>query len=68
MEECKVSIDLNWGKIKMKKSELYKLAQIAVLRDRFLNMEQQLEIVHELMEKEDLALFTEKREAAHGEK
>ena len=46
----------------MKKSEIYKLAQQAVVVVPCLKTEEKLEILRELMEKEDIAIFTEKRE------
>ena len=47
----------------MKKSEIYRLAQLAVVQS-FSPMkdEQKLEVLHELMAAESLALFTEKQE------
>lgn len=49
----------------MKKSEIYKLAQLAVVQS-FSPMkdEQKLEVLHELMAAESLALFTEKQAEA----
>lgn len=46
----------------MKKSEIYKAAQMAVLKDEKLSNEAVLEVLKELMDKEDTALFVEKRE------
>lgn len=46
----------------MKKSELYYLAQQAVLTATGLNNSRKLEILRELMGAEDLALFREKKE------
>lgn len=46
----------------MKKSEIYRLAQISVLHDGRFTTQDKLDIIRELMYKEDLALFTEKRE------
>ena len=45
----------------MKKSTIYRLAQIAVLRGD-LPVCDKLTILRELMDKEDVALFCEKRE------
>ena len=45
----------------MKKSLIYKLAQNAVLVSNLSNHEK-LEILRELMDREDTALFVEKRE------
>lgn len=52
----------------MKKSEIYKLAQQAVVVVPCLKTEEKLEILRELMEKEDVAIFTEKREEQEAEK
>lgn len=46
----------------MKKSEIYKAAQCAVLAHAGMKETTKLEILRELMAKEDLALFTEKKE------
>lgn len=45
----------------MKKSEIYKMAQIAVLNCNFSSGDR-LEILHELMEEEKLALYCEKQD------
>ena len=45
----------------MTKSKLYKLAQFAVLRDEYLNAHDKLDVLRELMDKEDLALFSERQ-------
>ena len=46
----------------MKKSEIYKLAQVAVVSSfNGLKEEQKLEIMRELIKQEDLALFVEKQ-------
>lgn len=47
----------------MKKSEIYKIAQQAVVHATFLGIDKKLEILRELMDKEDVALFCEKQEA-----
>ena len=46
----------------MKKSEIYRQAQISVLHDGRFTAQDKLDILRELMDKEDVALFTEKRE------
>jgi hypothetical protein len=46
----------------MKTSEIYALAQMAVLNSTELSGYQKLEILRELMDKEDVALYWEKRE------
>lgn len=46
----------------MKRSEIYKLAQHAVLRDASLTNTNKLEIIRELQDKESTALFMEKKE------
>jgi hypothetical protein len=48
----------------MKKSELYHKAQAAVLMSNVgMSSEEKLAVLHELMEKEELAEFVEKQEA-----
>lgn len=47
----------------MKKSEMYKYAQCAVVDVPNLTTLTKLEILRELMDKEDVALFCEKQEA-----
>lgn len=49
----------------MKKSEIYHLAQIAVITTPCIAPETKLEVLRELMDKENLEIFCEKRE---GEK
>lgn len=46
----------------MKKSEIYNLAQHAVLKDVNLTHSDKLEIIRELQDREGTALFVEKRE------
>ena len=46
----------------MKKSEIYKLAQLSVMKDNFVKVEDKLEIIRELQDKEGTALFVENRE------
>lgn len=53
--------------MKKKTSALYKMAQIAVLESNSLTEYTKLEILRELMDKEDVALFVEKREAEEQE-
>lgn len=48
----------------MKKSEIYRLAQGAVVTNGFLGIEEKLAILRELMSQEDLAKFCEKNEEA----
>ena len=48
----------------MKKSEIYYLAQIAVL-EMDLNAKTRLEVLRELMAKEDLEAYCERKEAEH---
>lgn len=43
----------------MKKSEMYKLAQVAVVNSQSMNVYQKLEILKELMDAESLAKFSE---------
>lgn len=47
----------------MKKSEIYRMAQMAVLEvgGMSMNRQQQLEVLKELMEKEELELFIEQQ-------
>lgn len=47
----------------MKTSEIYKKAQFAVVNSLCLYPEDKLEILRELMDKEDLEIFREKKEA-----
>ena len=51
----------------MKKSELYRLAQISVMRDVLTDNETKLDIIRELQDKESTALFVEKREEEKNE-
>lgn len=51
----------------MKKSEIYKKAQLAVLSDSRLSDSDKLEILRELQDKEGTALFCEKREAEQND-
>lgn len=46
----------------MKKSECFKIAQIAVLRNQSIEAEEKLEIIRVLMSEEDIARLVEKRE------
>ena len=46
----------------MKKSELYRLAQISVMRDVLTDNETKLDIIRELQDKESTALFIEREE------
>ena len=43
----------------MKRSEIYKVAQQAVINATFLGVDAKLEVLRELMDKEDVALFCE---------
>lgn len=45
----------------MKKSEIYAMAQNAVLNSTLIGNREKLEILRELMDKEDVALFCEKQ-------
>ena len=51
----------------MKESYAFKLAQYSVLRDENLKEHEKLAILRVLIEREDLALFTEERERKDGE-
>lgn len=46
----------------MKKSELYHLAQIAVITTATISVESKIEVLRELFDKEEVALFVEKQE------
>ena len=46
----------------MEKSEMYKIAQIAMLESRF-DSKTKLAVIHELMDKEALAKWAEEKEA-----
>lgn len=48
----------------MKKSEAYRIAQLAVLKDESISSEDKLFILSELMGDENMAQFCEKREEA----
>ena len=47
----------------MKKSEIYHLAQIAAITSPCIAPETKLEVLKELMDKEDLEIFCEKQKA-----
>ena len=47
----------------MMKSELYRLAQVAVMDLGIINHKDRLEILRELMSQEDLAKFVEEQES-----
>lgn len=47
----------------MRESVIYKLAQYSVLNDNSLSDPNKMEILRELISKEDVALFVEKRDA-----
>lgn len=51
----------------MLKSEIYYMAQIAVINSPCIAPERKLETLRVLMENEDVAKFVEKREAKEGE-
>lgn len=51
----------------MKKSEIYKLAQIAVISTATIAPETKIEILRELLERESLELFCEEKEGAAEE-
>ena len=46
----------------MTKSEVYRLAQVCVLRDEHIAEARKLEILRILIQQEDLALYTEQKE------
>ena len=48
----------------MKKSEIYRQAQCAVIAVTFISVEEKLDILHELFNQEDLAKFCEEHERA----
>ena len=50
----------------MKKSELYHLAQIAVVTSSCITPENKLKVLRVLMEGEDLELFREKKDETNG--
>lgn len=50
----------------MKKSEIYHLAQMAVLNTATISPENKLEIIKELMEGEEMALYREGLEVKEG--
>ena len=51
----------------MKKSEIYKLAQVAVLESCHVSYGTKLEILRELIDKEDVAKFVEQHEEKESE-
>lgn len=51
----------------MEKSEIYKAAQVAVLRDSAMGVITKLEILRELMAKEDVEKFCEKKKEKEKE-
>lgn len=51
----------------MKKSEIYHLAQIAVINSPSITPESKIEVMRTLMEDESLALYVEERKAKEGE-
>ena len=50
----------------MKKSEIYHLAQIAVIASPCIEPENKLKILHELIDRECLELFVESRAEGNG--
>lgn len=52
----------------MKTSEIYKLAQHAVLRDASLTNTNKLEIIRELQDREETALYIEKKKEQEKQK
>lgn len=48
--------------MKMKKSEAYHIAQIAVITSQVISPEIKVEVLRELIDKEEVALFVEKQE------
>lgn len=51
----------------MKKSELYHLAQIAVINSPSISPENKIEVMRVLMDAESLELFVESQKAVDGE-
>lgn len=51
----------------MKKSEIYHLAQIAVITSQCITPESKIEVMRVLLDEEHLALFVEEREANEKE-
>lgn len=47
----------------MKKSYIFRLAQVSVINDHNLPVADKLEVLRELFDKEDLALFVEEQKA-----
>ena len=47
----------------MKKSEIYRMAQLAILEDRRLSNDEKLDVIRELQDKESVALYVEETEA-----
>lgn len=51
----------------MKKSEMYKTAQLAVIREPHIPDDAKLEILRELIERENFVAYDERRAAENGE-
>lgn len=51
----------------MKKSEMYKAAQLAVLKSDDISAEDKLKILNELLSDESVARFSEKREVEESQ-
>ena len=55
---------MDFWKMELKKSDIYHMAQLAVLHEDSINSESKLAILRELIEAESLALFNENRGVA----
>ena len=51
----------------MKKSEMYRVAQVAILDDKSLSISERLETLKELMAAESVAKYSEEKEAEQEE-
>jgi hypothetical protein len=51
----------------MKKSEIYRVAQVAVMQYPLMNSTEKLAVLRELMEKEDVEKYMENMEATKGD-
>ena len=50
----------------MNKSEIYRLAQVSVLKDVALSAAEKIEMLKELFEMEEIRLYTEREAAKNG--
>lgn len=51
----------------MKKSDIYRVAQVAVMQYPLMNSTEKLEVLRELMDREDMEKYMEDMEATKGD-